>query len=970
MAENSKDSTKSFKDTLNLPRTDFPIRSNPKIDDPTLIKRWINEDLFKKSYYLNQGHKKFILHDGPPYANGNIHLGHAYNKILKDIVTKSYRMAGYYVPVKPGWDCHGLPIELKVIKENPNLNGIELIKACRKYADHWIGVQKKEFEDLGVLMNWQHPYITMDFSYESKILRAFGDIFNQGFIERKYKTVPWCPHCQTVLAAAEIEYKERKDPSIYVLFDLEPTDAKKLFPEIQEPISIVIWTTTPWTLPLNRAVLANPNSEYVLLNINGQNIIVGSKVADDLIKNLEKEKKIIKTFSANYLKDLFVKHPFIDLKVPIIFDESVGVDEGTAFVHCAPGVGPLDYEIALKNNLEIYSPISSDGIYTEGILPEELVGMKVSDGQGWVINKLTDLGKLLYKTSIKHSYPHCWRCLNALIFRATLQWFFDLNKENVREKALGATEKIEFIPARGRNFLRATIQSRLEWCLSRQRVWGVPIPALLCENCDYAYLTQNIISKVAIGVEEKGIEYWYEVPINELVDTNFSCPGCGEKSWKKEFDILDVWFDAGVSHYAVLYNSPELGFPADLYLEGIDQYRGWFQSSLLTSLVLEKEAAMKTIMTHGFTVDEEGHKMSKSRGNVVSPQDIINRLGTDGLRLWVTSFGHDTDPMVSNQLLQNIAEVYRKIRNTCRFLLSNLYDFNFEKDSIVVSELLPLDYYALTELEKLNSEIIQHYLEGDFTAVFHKLTDFCTVDMSSFFLDIVKDRLYVEKPTGKKRRSVQTVLWYILDTITRLSAPIMSFTAETLSDFYQMNKDRSIHLQSFVNPKDLYNLCYTKKEKLFWPTYQMTKAIEITMELEEEIKEIQHFELWQMIKEIRSEVLKAIEIEREKDKIKHSLEASISIYFNFSQEKLELLQKFINSLKLKNISCEEFFKELFIVSRCYCKDNPEGLMETSIKGVFIKVNRAEGDKCPRCWQWDITDHPDKLCRRCQEVLRK
>lgn len=959
---------KSFKDTLNLPQTAFPIRPNHKIDDRILLDRWQEEKLYDTSFELNKGNQKYILHDGPPYTNGDIHLGHAYNKILKDFVCKSRRMSGYQVPVTPGWDCHGLPIEQKVVQENPDLkdNRFELIKACRKYSNHWIDVQRQSFKDLGVLMDWEHPYITMAYHYESSIIKAFGIFVSKGFIERKNKTVPWCFHCQTVLAAAEIEHENRKDPSIYVLFTLEDKDSKRLFGEIDKPISIVVWTTTPWTLPLNQAVLIKPKSKYVLLEINNNYYIVGAQVADKLCALLQVDKKIIKEFNSDYLVDLYLKHPFLNKTVPIIFDESVGLDDGTAFVHCAPGCGPLDYEIGVKNSLEIFSPISSDGKYTELIEPKELNGMLVTDGQIWVIKKLIELNKLIYKTTVNHSYPHCWRCHNGLIFRATPQWFFNLDKEGVKQNALKAIDKIEFIPERGRNFLKATVESRWEWCLSRQRVWGVPIPAILCKNCDSTYLNEELIEKVAQGVLKEGIEFWEKIDIKDLIQ-NITCLNCKKSDFKKEKDILDVWFDSGISHYAVLYNNPKLAFPADIYLEGLDQHRGWFQSSLLTSLVLENQAAMKTIMTHGYTVDAEGRKMSKSLGNVVVPSDIINQIGTDGLRLWVASIGYDSDPTVSEVLLRNVAEVYRKIRVTCRFLLSNLNDFDPKVDSVSISKLLPVDYYALTQISKLNINLINSYRNCDFTAVFHSLADYCSVELSSFYLDIVKDRLYVERANSLERRSAQTVLWSILDTLNRLIAPIMSFTAELISDNYQKNKSRSIHLQSFIDPEKLQELVNTKKDSLWLDLFVKalpSKVLNIVEQPESTDLDAQ----WQAVKYLRSLILKAIEAEREKGLIKHPLEANIKIAIDFSQKKLEPLKELIESLPVYGITIEIFFKELLVVSQFALVDNID--VSQNPTGISITVNKAEGIKCPRCWQWDFGSDSDDLCRRCQRVLKK
>lgn len=987
MQVNDKE-TKSFKDTLNLPRTDFPIRPNSAIDDPNLVKRWQDENLFKKSFDINKLAEKFILHDGPPYANGPIHLGHAYNKILKDILCKSYRMQGFHVPVTPGWDCHGLPIEQKVTAENPNLSRSDLMKACRVYAQKWIDNQRESFKRLGILMDWQHPYITMSYDYEALTVKAFGNFVENGFIERKNKTVAWCYVDQTVLASAEIEYKDRKDPSIYVLFELNAENKKAYWPDINEQVNFLIWTTTPWTLPLNKAIVLKQNESYSIIKIKDKLCIVGTKVISKLEKMFDSSAEIIKTFNSDYLSGAWATHPFIDQKTPILFDDSVGVDEGTACVHSAPGCGPIDYEVGVKNNLEIYSPISSDGKYTDEIKPQSLIGMSIVDGQIWVIKKLAELGKLFFKNSITHSYPHCWRCHNGLIFRATPQWFFDLDRHNVKQKALEAIENIKFIPPQGRNFLKATVQTRWEWCLSRQRVWGSPIPAILCTKCDNSFTDKEFINKIADGIKEHGIEYWADVKLDTILPNDFKCKHCGNNSWKKEYDILDVWFDSGVSHYAVLYKNPELQFPADVYLEGLDQHRGWFQSSLLTSLVLEKEPCMKSIMTHGYTVDAKGQKMSKSLGNVVAPEDVIAKIGTDGLRLWVSSVGNDSDPSVSDVLMANVSEVYRKIRNTSRFLLSNLYDFNVETDCVSSADLLPSDRYALIQLSYLNNQIIEFYKKADFTQVFHILADYCSSELSSFYLDVTKDRLYVEKSDGKKRRSAQTAYWYLLDTLTKLMAPILSFTSEYLSDNYQKDKKESIHLQNFADSTNIQNmaLAYLDSELAnikinkilikpsaveldelrmgqFLPSSNVTKKIEKNNFIELLLTQ------WQEIKEIRSLILKSIEIEREKGIVKHSLEAKVDLYIDFEQAQFKDLKTFFATFKTADYSIEDFFKELLIVSQFKLAPKPDNLLATSNVGVYVLVERALGTKCPRCWQWDTTVSEDDLCRRCQSVLK-
>lgn len=944
MVEKVNEKKKSFKDTLNLPRTDFPIRSNPKIDDSQMVKRWKDEDLYRATFYAHEGKEKFILHDGPPYANGHIHLGTAYNKIIKDIIAKSHRMFGKQTPVKPGWDCHGLPIELKVTKEQPGLSSQALRIACRNYAQKWVDIQREEFEQLGVLMDWSRPYLTMDFSYEASILRAFGVFYAKNYIERKNKTVPWCASCQTVLAIAEIEYHDRKDPSIYVLFPLEQQETDRLFPQLKgKTVNLLIWTTTPWTLPLNRAVLLRPKADYVVLDVNGTYVIVGKELADKLCLQLNVEKKIVGELTSSMLTslDTYVQHPFIDaLRIPVLLDASVELGEGTACVHCAPGCGPQDYDVGIKNKLEIFSPLSSGGTYTKGITPEELEGMSVVDGQIWVLKKLAEKGMLLHKTSVRHPYPHCWRCRNGLIFRATKQWFLDLAQHNLRQRVIQELATIQAIPKKSINHLRAAIEGRLEWCLSRQRIWGVPIPALLCSHCDYTFSNQELIDNVAAGVAKQGVEYWDAVQIDDLLPKDFVCPTCQSAQFVKEQDILDVWFDSGVSHYAVLEQDKALAFPADVYSEGKDQHRGWFQSSLLTSAVLEGQACMKTLITHGYTVDSKGLKMSKSIGNVVAPAEMIEKLGTDGLRLWVSTIDYASDAVVSDVLLRNVQEVFRKIRNTCRFLLSNLYDFDIDRDAVNFEHLLMIDRYALQQLFSINESIMRSYEKYDITAVFHALADYCASDLSSFYLDIIKDRLYVEQSDGLLRRSAQTACWHILDSLTRLIAPILSFTAEHISDYYQKNKKHSIHLQQFAVLKELGSLRIAGEQEQWW-----------------------------MLKAIRTAILKAIERLREQGIIKHSLEARVTIYFDTDSKMLLSLPDFLATLAELGRDRNTFFKEFLIISQFNVSKEKEGLEQSELEGLYINVERAKGEKCPRCWQWEESVHQDNLCQRCQNVLK-
>lgn len=985
MADNQTPEVKvSFKDTLNLPRTDFPIRANAKVDDPAMLKRWADEDLYAKSFVHNKGQTKYILHDGPPYANGHIHIGHAYNKVLKDIVTKVQRMFGQHVPVTPGWDCHGLPIEKKVTEENPGLSSQELKKACRAYAAGWIDIQREEFKALGVLMDWNHPYTTMSFDYEAKILQAFGDFVSQGLIERKNKTVPWCPTDQTVLASAEIEYEDRKDPSIYVLFPLVQATADAVLPQLKgKEVNLLIWTTTPWTLPLNRAVLLKPSAEYTVLDTAHGYVVVGKGLADKVCALADIEKKEVAKFSSDQLTTVAARaqHPFVPgLTVPIILDQSVLVDDGTACVHSAPGCGPEDYEVGVRNKLEIYSPISPDGKYTDQIVPQELAGMKIADGQIWVIKKLVELNRLFFKTSIKHSYPHCWRCHGGLIFRATKQWFCDLSRGGLKQKAIDAVDGITMLPEKSNNRLKATLDGRLEWCLSRQRIWGVPIPSLICTGCDYTYITPDLVNHVAHNVKNHGIEYWDDATVQELLPKDFACPECKGTVFTKEQDILDVWFDSGVSHYAVLKDNPALAYPANIYLEGKDQHRGWFQSSLLTSMVLEKTPAMKMIMTHGFTVDDKGRKMSKSLGNVVSPQQMMDKMGTDGLRLWASSIDASGEAVVSDVLVQNVQEVFRKVRNTCRFLLSNLYDYDHALHAIPLDRMRVIDQYALQQLYKVNNEMLKKYAAHDFTGVFHMLSDYCSSDLSAFYLDIIKDRLYVEKADGLERRSAQTACWYILDTLTRLMAPVLSFTAEQLSDHYQKNKSASIHLQPFATLQDVWEQLAAQAgspvasadvlqaERVHIEPLEQTQVMNFIVEREAQ---------WQVIKQIRSAILKAIEQLREQGTIKHSLEAHVSLYFDDAMPGYENVQDLFEQLQESGQTIESFFKEYVIISQFAIKQNiagggdvvPAGLEQSEYKGVFIRVEKASGDKCPRCWNWQTSSHEHKLCERCQKIVQ-
>jgi isoleucyl-tRNA synthetase len=958
----------SMKDTLNLPRTDFPMRPNFASEDVAILERWEREQLYQKAFSLNEGKEKFVLHVGPPYANGSIHIGHAYSFILKDIVAKSERMSGKHVPVTPGWDCHGLPIEIKVAQDNKNLSREAFVQKCREYAAQWVGVQREQFKHLGIVMDWARPYITMDYGYESRIIQAFASLVDQGYVYKRLRTVPWCASCQTVLATAEIEYQERKDPSIYVLFSMVPGDAQSLFPEFKEAsISFVVWTTTPWTLPLNRAVVLKPDTTYDVLEHGGKYLIVGSSLSDALCHAAGITKHVVKAVPAEQLRGIKVYNPLTsDVTVPVILDDMVLLDEGTACVHSAPGCGPIDYEVAIKNGLEVYSPLSSDGKYLKGIIIDELEGMPVVDGQIWVIKKLAERGTMLFKTSLRHQYPHCWRCHQGLIYRATSQWFCDLSHNALRERVLAGIKDISFVPGGMRSALSSLIEGRMEWCLSRQRQWGVPIPALLCSSCGHVFISAEFVRRVAAGVSQEGVEYWIRATLQELAVDAMACPECKKVAWEKEHDILDVWFDSGVTHFAVLQNNQHLGFPADVYLEGKDQARGWFQSSLLTSHIIEQGNCTKQIISHGFIVDGKGQKMSKSIGNVVSPDDVVKKMGTDGLRLWATTNDLDCDAVLSNELLDNVEKVFRKIRNTCRFLLSNVYDFDIDADAIEIANLRFVDRYALAQLCIVGRSIELAYRRRDFNAVYHMLSDYCTTDLSALYLDIIKDRLYVEAAGGKDRRSAQTACWYILDTITRLMAPVLSFTAEQVSDYYQSDKTVSIHLQTFADIHSLWTRVVEGWSGLPHDTQLPAVHAEYADRLEYQKNWKKH---WDKLFLVRDALLKSIERQREQGLIKHPYEARLTVYFDQHGTAKDCL-KMVADVTKSGQTIEEFFKEILVVSQFVIVETKDALGETVLPGLFASVERARGTKCPRCWQYFEDKDDGAMCVRCERLSDK
>ncbi len=914
---------KDYKETLNLPKTQFPMRGNLPKKEPEILKKWQEIGLYKKVLEEHKCDDKFILHDGPPYANGHIHIGHALNKILKDIVIKSKLMQGYQAPFVPGWDCHGLPIERAVFKEikkrKDEVDPVEVRKKCRNYAEKWVKTQKEEFIRLGVLGDWENPYITMDPKYQADIVRELGKFFEKGLVYRAKKPVYWCPSCVTALAEAEIEYWEEKSPSIYVAFKV------KDFPE---ETYLVIWTTTPWTLPANVAIAVNPELKYVILKTEKGNLIVAKELLNDFKEKTGLEGEVVKEFKGSEIEGLTYTHPFIDREGKVVLADYVASDTGTGLVHIAPGHGEEDYQVGLKYNLPILVPVDDYGRFTDEA-PQWLKGMKIWEANKVIIEKLKELGNLLYAGEITHSYPHCWRCKGKVIFRATPQWFIalDKGKPTLRETALSEIDRVSWIPEWGRTRIRNMVENRPDWCISRQRIWGVPIVAFYCKGCGELIYSKEIAERVANIFEKESADAWYVKDAKELLPPGFKCPKCGGEEFEKEMDILDVWFDSGSSHAAVLERRVELSWPADLYLEGSDQHRGWFQASLLESCGTRGKAPYRSVLTHGFTLDEKGYKMSKSLGNVISPLDVIKEFGADILRLWVSSENFTEDVRISKNILKGVSDAYRKIRNTIRFMLGNLYDFN-PNESLPYDELHELDKWALNRFYQITNEVIEDYENYRFNRIFRKLYEYCSNELSAIYLDISKDSLYCEHPNSKRRRSSQTAIYRILYGLLTLIAPILSFTAEEAYSYLPGREKESIFLEEFPA------LCEKVDEEVL--------------------------SRWNTLIKVKGVVNKALEEARKKELVNHPLEAKAKVYAK--GELYDLLKNY-----------EEELPFVFITSQAEVlpiEEAPENAVEDTetLKGVKVVIERAEGEKCPRCWMY--AQLIDGVCPRCREVLKK
>ncbi len=944
---------KSYKDSLNLPQTSFPIRANAAQKDVEILASWDASNIYDAAIDHNKGGKKFILHWGPPYSNGHLHMGHALNAVLKDMVCKFKRMAGFHVDLTYGWDCHGLPIELRVAAEQGidtskgSANVVALKKACRAYAANWMETQHKEFRQIGVLADASKRYATMDPSYEADIVRAFGVLVEKGYIERKGKTVPWCASCQTVLASAEIEHQDRKDPSIYVRFVVDaPTGslASAMAKAGLQEAAFAVWTTTPWTLPLNEAVVLHPDASYSLVAMGDQGYLMGTDLVPALLEKFELSGAVtVETFHSTELTGLRVRNPLVSsYTVPVVLDDGVSLRDGTACLHCAPGCGPEDYVMGIKNKLPITSPLANDGTYTADVRLAELAGKKVSEVHGRVISLLLELGTLIKKETISHPYPHCWRCRNGLMFRATDQWFCNLEQNDLAAKTIESTKNIEFVPDWGRNRFVGSVGTRTEWCISRQRHWGVPITALVCKGCSAGFVTKEFVDSIALGVEKEGTEFWDRVDLadlyaNKTISSDLSCNRCGGAEFEKETDTLDVWFDSGVSHFAFLAKRGLL--PADMYLEGSDQHRGWFQSSMLTSMILNGEPCMKTIVTHGYVVDGQGRKMSKSLGNGIEPQEVIAKYGTDVLRLWVAAADFQNDIAISKNVLDTLAEAYRKIRNTARFLLANLFDFTAETDTIAYDDLMVIDKYALSQLSVLLDGVTADYEQHNFNSVFKRISNFCVNDLSGFYLDVIKDRLYAEKPTSHRRRSAQTVLRVILDVLTKTIAPILSFTAEEIyAEYKKEGEAASVHFSSMPVLPAQYAAFFSE-----------------------------NIEGWEMLAQIRRDVLKAIEKMREAGTVKVGTETRITFFIDAKDDAGKKFSEFLDTI-IKKKGLPAVLSEWFLVSQVERVWERGALEATQLAWFSVGAEPARGEKCPRCWRYEQTSHEDGLCSRCVSVV--
>lgn len=923
-----------YNNTLNLPSTDFPMRAGLPEREPQALSQWEEMKLYEKMIAANEGKPLYVLHDGPPYANGKIHLGTALNKILKDFIIKYKNMSGFRSPYVPGYDTHGLPTELKARKaagvgNATHISALELRKMCREFALGFVDDQRDQFKRLGVLAEWDNPYLTLKPEFVAKQVEIFGEMAKKGYIYKGLKPVYWCPECQTALAEAEIEYAEDPCHSIYVKFKVKNDIGKlaALGAELDKTY-FVIWTTTTWTLPGNVAICVGPNYEYSVIKANGEYYVMATELAASALAAAKIEQyETVGTISGSELELMTAEHPFLDRESLVIVGDHVTLESGTGCVHTAPGFGVDDFEVCRKyKQLPIVVSVDAKGVLTEKA--GQFAGLTTDEANKKIAMYLDETGNLLALQKIIHQYPHCWRCKSPILFRATEQCFCSIS--DFADKAVDAINTVEWIPGWGKDRITGMVKDRSDWCISRQRTWGVPIPIFYCEDCGAEIINDETIKNISDIFRAEGADAWYAREASELLPDGYKCPKCGSTHFKKETDIMDVWFDSGSTHAAVLDQRDYLKFPADIYLEGADQYRGWFQSSLLTSVATKGIAPYKTIVTHGWVVDGEGKKMSKSLGNTISPEEIVNQYGADILRLWVASSDYHADIRISKDILKQLSEAYRKIRNTARFILGCINDFDPDKDSVSLDELEPIDKWALSRLDELNKKVRESYEKFEYHIIFHAVHNFCVVDMSNFYLDVLKDRLYVEKADSKTRRAAQTAIYKILDSLTLMLAPIITFTADEIWQFMPHDSSRNT-------------------EHIVLNEYPALTGVEVDGDFTTK---------WELLHAVRDDVKKAVENARKEKVIGASLDAEIELFAD--GEMLDFLKANENELPA-----------IFIASAVRVTEGNGGDFHGELP-IGVTVRKASGEKCERCWSYSDTvgkssDHPT-LCARCAAII--
>jgi len=919
MAESS-----DYKKTLNLPQTTFAMKANLPQNEPKRLEQWRGMNLYELIRRKSEGRPKFVLHDGPPYANGRIHIGHALNKTLKDIVVKSKTMLGFDSPYVPGWDCHGLPIEHAVDKElgskKKELSPAEFRRTCRQFAAKYLDLQRADFIRLGIFGDWDHPYTTMSFDYEADIAGALGRFFEKGIVYKGLKPVHWCTVDQSALAEAEVEYREHTSPSVYVRFKLLDESLQELDLGVEIPLFAVIWTTTPWTLPANLAIAVKPDYDYAVVEYDAARYLIANDLVPTVTKNFGwSDYQIVKLFKGSALENLRYRHPFIDREGIVVLGDYVTLDAGTGLVHTAPGHGADDFNTGRRYGLEIYTPVNHRGEFTPDV--PRWAGIKVFKANPQIVEYLGEIGALIKSENLVHQYPHCWRCKNPVIFRATEQWFISMDEgeTGLRARALEEINKVQWIPAWGRERMYGMVENRPDWCISRQRLWGVPITVLYCEQCNEPVTSPEFFAKVTEHFRVEGADAWYERPPSDFHDAPCKC---GSTSFRKENDILDVWFDSGCSHIAVLKRHPDLPWPAQVYLEGHDQHRGWFQSSLLVGTAIEGGAPFERVVTCGFVLNEGGEKMSKSKGDALSPQDVIKQSGADIMRLWVAVSDYSDDMVFGPQIMTRTSEGYRKIRNTARYLLANLSDFDPATDAVPVDNLLPLDRWILDRASRAVARCRQAYDEFEFHIVYHRILELCTVDLSSIYLDASKDTMYCDAPESRERRSGQTAMYEVLRGIAGVIAPILSFTAEEIHEAMPGEKEASVHLTDM-------------------PKLDVMLSAETA-------------NAWQRLLRIRDAVLAVLERARAAKEIGQSLEADIALSGNVDDLGVDLAK-------------------LFIVSHVDIRPADDAIADSvEVEGlgrIGIAWSPARGVKCGRCWQYrEEVVEEGGLCARCRKVV--